>query len=126
MNILIVEDDPSHTKLMSIVLKEAGNAVSCVETAEQTLSAIRRGRPEIILLDLALPGMDGLALARKIKADPGAREIPIVAVTAFPDLWNRHEAMEAGCSGYMLKPLDTRRFAQQLAAIAREAADEVN
>ena len=118
MNILLVEDNPSHVKLMSVVLNAAGNSVSSVETAEQTFAAIRSNQPEIILLDLALPGMDGLTLVRRLKADPESRRIPVVAVTAFPDLWGRQNALDAGCDEYLLKPLDTRSIAGRLSAIA--------
>ena len=116
MNILVVEDNPSHVKLMSVVLKAAGNSVSCVETAEQTFAAIRQDQPQLILLDLALPGMDGLTLVRQLKADPGSRKIPVVAVTAFPDLWGRQNALDAGCDEYLLKPVDSP---EPLAAVER-------
>jgi len=126
MNVLVVEDNPSHVKLMSAVLRDAGNSVNCVETAEETFAAIRRNQPQIILLDLALPGMDGLALVRRLKADPDSRLIPIVAVTAFPDLWGRRSALDAGCNEYMMKPLDTRSLARRLAAIAGGASNGMN
>jgi two-component system, cell cycle response regulator DivK len=126
MNILVVEDNPSHLKLMSVVLKAAGNSVSCVETAEETFAAIHREQPQIILLDLTLPGLDGLTLVRRLKADPDSRLIPIVAVTAFPDLWGRQNALDAGCDEYLLKPVDTRSLAGRLAAIAGAAGHGMN
>ena len=118
MNVLVVEDNPSHFKLVSVVLRAAGNTVSCAETAEETFDAIRKSPPEVILLDLALPGTDGLTLARQLRRDPAAGKIPIVAVTAYPDLWSRESAEKAGCEGYLLKPLNTRTLERALTEIA--------
>ncbi len=118
MNILVIEDNPSHFKLIRVVLSEAGNRVSHAETAEQTFAAVREDPPQVILLDLALPGMDGLTLVRRLKEDPQTRSIPVVAVTAYADLWSRKDALEAGCDAYLLKPLDTRSLAGELAAAA--------
>jgi two-component system cell cycle response regulator len=100
------------------VLSEAGNEVRRAETAEQAFAAIRQSLPQIILLDLALPGMDGLALVRMLKADPATSSIPIVVITAFPDLWSQEDALAAGCDAYLLKPLDTRSLGRQVAAVA--------
>jgi len=79
---------------------------------------IRENRPQIILLDLSLPGMNGLDLARKLKLDPATRAIPIVAVTAYPDRWSRVEALRAGCDAYLVKPIDTRNLPAKLAELA--------
>ncbi len=119
MNVLVIEDNPSHFKLVSVVLAEAGNTVSRAENAEQAFEEVQRLRPEVILADLALPGMDGLALVRTLKKNQTTREIPIVVITAFPDMWSRQDAMAAGCDAYLLKPLDTRKLVSEIAAVSR-------
>ncbi len=121
MNILVLEDNPSHLKLAHLVLSAAGNKVSDTATAEQALAAIRRDKPQIILLDLKLPGADGLSLVRKLKASPTTGDIRVVAVTAFPDLWSKTEALKAGCDAYILKPIDTRSLATEISHLAGDA-----
>ena len=85
MNILVVEDNPSHLKLARLVLSAAGHKVSDAEAAEQAFNSIKQEEPKVILLDLILPDMDGLALVRKLKADPETRDIHVIVVTAYPD-----------------------------------------
>jgi len=118
MNILVIEDNPSHLKLAHLVLSAAGNKVSDTSNAEQALAAIEREKPEVILLDLNLPGADGLSLIQKVKSRPATRDIRIVAVTAFPDLWNKAEALKAGCDAYILKPIDTRSLASEIEGLS--------
>ena len=117
MKILVIEDYPLQLKLAHCVLSAAGHAVTDAEAAEAAYLEIRKDRPEVILLDLALPGMDGLTLVRMLKADVETRDIPVVAVTAFPELFSKAAALEAGCDAYLVKPLDTRALAQQVEAV---------
>jgi two-component system, cell cycle response regulator len=114
MKILVVEDHPGQLKLAHHVLSAAGHSVSDAEAAEQAAEAIKKDRPDVILLDLALPGMDGLSLVRLLKADPLTRDIRIVAVTSFPEQFPRADALNAGCDAYLLKPLSTRRLPEEL------------
>lgn len=114
MNILVIEDNPSHLKLAHHVLSAAGYAVSGAEAADEAFAAIRSQKPQVILLDLQLPGTDGLALVRKLKADPETAEIPVVAVTSYPEVFPKSAAMAAGCAAYINKPLNTRTLAGQL------------
>jgi two-component system cell cycle response regulator len=107
------------------VLSTAGHDVSAVEAAEQALSAIKQDRPQPILLDLDLPGMDGLALVGKLEADPDTRDISVVAVTCYPEQYPKAAALAAGCDAYLLKPLDTRELSGQLTAVA-EGGDPVS
>jgi two-component system, cell cycle response regulator len=118
MNILVVEDDPTDLKLFSVVLRMGGHRVLEQTSAEATLENVKAGRPEVILLDLNLPGMDGLALARWLKADPDTRAIRIVAVTAAPELFSREAALTAGCDAFILKPIDTRKLPEAVATRA--------
>jgi len=114
LQILIIEDTPSDLKLARHVLMDAGHRVSGVEAAEQALQAVKENRPQVILLDMGLPGMDGLALARMLKADPETRNIHIVAATSFPEKFSKAEALAAGCDAYLVKPLNTRSLPGQL------------
>ena len=118
MNILIVEDEPTSLKLIHVVLEAGGYTVYDANDAENALEAIKKQKPEIIVMDLALPGMSGLDLTRKLKMDPGMRDIPIVAVTFYPSRFTRQEALAAGCDAYFVKPVNTRELPKALAAVA--------
>ena len=117
MNILVVEDNVAHLKLAHLVLSAAGHRVNDALMAEQALSSIKKDRPQVILMDLNLPGMDGLALVRKLKSEPKTQDINIVAITSYPDRFEKIEALAAGCDGYILKPISTRTLPQQLEAV---------
>jgi CheY-like chemotaxis protein len=118
MRILVIEDHPSELKLAHHVLSAAGHDVSDAEAAQGALAAIKRERPQLILLDMSLPDMDGLTLARNLKADPETTDIPIVGVTSFPERYSHAEALSAGCEAYFVKPISTRKLSDQLDAIA--------
>ena len=112
MNILVVEDNPSHLKLARLVLSTAGHSVSDAEAAEQAFVSIKQEKPQVILLDLMLPGMDGLSLVRKLKADPETQDIHVIVVTSYPDRYPKREALAAGCDAYLVKPINTRELPQ--------------
>ena len=118
MKILVIEDHAEDLKLVDLVLRTAGHDVSTAETAEQAIAAIQKDRPQLIFLDLDLPGMDGLALVRKLKADPDMRDIHIVAVTCYAEQYPKVAALAAGCDAYILKPINTRELSDQLTAVA--------
>lgn len=118
IKILIIEDNTVDLKLAKVVLRTAGHEVSASVAAEQAFVAIQENRPQLILLDLDLPGMDGLALARKLKADCGTRDIPIVAVTCYLEHYPKATALAAGCDAYLPKPINTRELSSQLIAVA--------
>jgi len=112
--ILVVDDNPTNLKLAADVLEWSGFQVSGAADAEQALELIGEAPPELILMDIGLPGMDGLTLARKLKADPATGHIPIVAMTAFAMKGDAQKVFDAGCDGYISKPIDTRTFASQV------------
>jgi CheY-like chemotaxis protein len=114
LNILVIEDNPSHLKLAHHVLSAAGYHVNDAGAAGQAVAAIKADKPQLILMDLELPGMDGLALVRQLKADPETADIQIVAVTSYPERFSRAEALAAGCVGYIAKPINTRTLPGQL------------
>ena len=126
MNILLVEDDPTDMRLFSVVLSGGGHSVCEKISAEQALPEIRRRRPEVILVDLRLPQMDGLTLVRQLKADRETSAIPIIAVTAAPERYTRDAALAAGCDAYLLKPVDTRTLTAQVETVllAATSADD--
>jgi CheY-like chemotaxis protein len=119
MNILVIEDNPSHLKLAHHVLSAAGYHVNDAEAADQALAAIKADKPQLILMDLELPGMDGLTLVRKIKADPETADIQIVAVTSYPERFPRAEVLAAGCVAYISKPINTRTLPAQLGKLIK-------
>lgn len=108
MNVLIIEDDPTSMKLAMAILATQGVKTLGVESAEDALTAIKANQVEVILLDLVLPSMDGLTLANILKRDPETCHIPIIATTSFPERFPQKAALQAGCDGYFVKPLDTR------------------
>ncbi len=118
MKILVIEDHTTQLKLAHHVLSAAGHEVVGAGAAEQAFSVIKSDHPELILLDLVLPGMDGLTLVRKLKADPTTADIHVVAVTSYPEQYPKSAALAAGCDGYFVKPINTRELPDQLAAVA--------
>ncbi len=113
--ILVVDDNPTNLKLASDVLESAGFQVTKAMNAEDAQVIIARAAPDLILMDIALPGMDGLTLTRMLKADPATRHIRIVALTASAMKGDDLKALDAGCDGYITKPIDTRTLPGQVA-----------
>ena len=112
--VLIVEDNPVNMKLAAEVLEADGFHVDRATDAEQALELLTGHAPDLILTDIALPGMDGLSFARRVKADPRLRHIPILALTAHAMKGDDGKAFAAGCSGYITKPIQTRELARQI------------
>ena len=116
VSILVVDDNKTNLKLVSDVLEFEGYRILQAMDAETAQEIIRDTSPDLILMDIALPGMDGLTLARKLKTDPTTRNIVIVALTAFAMKGDDAKAREAGCDGYITKPIDTRSLPAAVAA----------
>ena len=108
--ILIVDDNPSNTKLLAFLLTSKGYEIRTAASADEAIAVIAQWRPRLILMDIQLPGMDGLTLTRQLKADPATRDIAIIAATAYAMKGDEERAMAAGCNGYLTKPIDTRRL----------------
>lgn len=106
--ILIVDDNPTNLKLVAYLMRANGYVVSTAIDADAALAEIRVKRPDLILMDVQLPGIDGLELTRQLKADPDTRDIIIVAVTAYAMKGDVDKAVAAGCDDYVTKPIDTR------------------
>jgi CheY-like chemotaxis protein len=116
--VLIVDDNPTNLKLARVALRDAGFDVRTASDAEEALATLETFHPRVILMDLQMPGMDGFALTRRLKADPARRGIAIVAVTAYAMRGDEEKALAAGCDGYLAKPLDTRTLATLVAHYA--------
>lgn len=103
--ILIVEDDAASRMLATATLEDDGFEVTSAESAEEALGMIHRRPPDLILMDIQLPGMDGLELTRKLKADHATAGIPVVALTAHTMPLHERAAVAAGCAAFLAKPV---------------------
>jgi len=119
--ILIVDDNSVNLKLASDVLETEGYAIVTAVDAELAQEILKRTVPDLILMDIALPGMDGLTLTRKLKDDKRLKHIPVIALTAFAMKGDEQKASEAGCDGYITKPIDTRKLPQLVAELLRKS-----
>ena len=108
--ILIVDDNAVNLKLMRVLLTGEGYTVRTAADAEEALVILREFAPRLIVMDIQLPGMDGLALTRKLKADPATSGAIILGLTAYAMKGDEERVLEAGCDGYLAKPIDTRTF----------------
>jgi CheY-like chemotaxis protein len=108
--ILIVDDNPQNLKLARVLLVSEGFDVRTAVDAEDALRVLTVFNPRLILMDLQLPGMDGLELTRRLKNDPARRDILIIALTAYAMKGDEAKAIAAGCDGYVTKPIDTDAF----------------
>jgi CheY-like chemotaxis protein len=114
--ILVVEDNPASQMLVEAVLHGCGYALHFAASAAEALASIELERPDLILMDIQLPGQDGLSLTRQLKADPSRSAIPVIAVTAHATASDRQLSLDAGCVGHITKPYDTHFLAEQIAA----------
>ncbi len=113
-HILIVDDDPSINRMFQLLLKDAGYRVSAASTSEEVLQFLKIIVPDAILLDISLPGMDGVELTRRIKSDPAAPFIPIILITALGDMRTKVSGLDAGADDFLVKPVE---FAELLARL---------
>lgn len=116
LRVLIVDDNATNLKLASEVLEMEGHSVLRAGDANEALAILADVRPDLILMDIALPGMDGLELTRQLKARPDFAAVPIVALSAFAMKGDEQKAIAAGCDGYITKPINTRTFPAQVTA----------
>jgi len=114
--ILIVEDNETNMQLSSFLLENAEYTVLKARTAEVGLVIARAQHPDLILMDIQLPGMDGLQAAALLKADEATRSIPVVALTALAMKGDEERIRAAGCDGYIAKPLDYKSFLAEVKA----------
>jgi CheY-like chemotaxis protein len=120
--ILIIEDNPRNLKLARDLLEYAGHRTLEATTAEDGLALARAHRPDLVLMDVQLPGMDGVQALERLRADPATNGIPVVAVTAFAMKDDRARFIAAGFDGYLEKPISVREFPGQVAEMLKQAA----
>ena len=113
--ILIVEDTPMNMELASDLLEYAGYLVLKAASAEEALPLAHAEKPDLVLMDIALPGIDGLEATRRLLQDAATCDIPIIALTASAMQVDEEKALLAGCRGIIRKPIDTRSFPKQIA-----------
>lgn len=110
--VLIIEDNPMNLELARDVLEASGCEVLSATNGTEGLALAMAVRPDLILMDIQLPGRDGISLTMDLKADPATREIPVIALTAYAMRGDCERIMQAGCAGYIPKPINTRNFAR--------------
>ena len=118
MRILIVEDNPPSLELMSYLLRSFGYSVVTAVDGPSGLAAARHERPQLIVCDVHLPGMDGCELVQALKADADLRSVPVLAVTALAMVGDRDRLLSAGFDGYLPKPIDPESFVSTLQQFA--------
>lgn len=122
--ILVVDDNPLNLKLARLLLAVEGYQVRTAEHAATALAVLETFHPRLILMDIQLPGMDGLELTRRLRADPSLNDVVILAVTAYAMEADEQKALDAGCDGYVAKPMDTRSLPNVVRAyLDREAGE---
>jgi CheY-like chemotaxis protein len=112
---LLVEDNEVNRRLAEFLLRSQGYEVIEAASAEQAFEILATERPDLIVMDIQLPDMDGLEATRRLKVDPLLRNIPVVAVTSFAMTGDHERAMAAGCIGYITKPIDKTTFIGEIA-----------
>jgi CheY-like chemotaxis protein len=112
--VLVIEDNPLNLELVTDLLEASGYAVWQARTAEEGIHLAQTTLPDVILMDLSLPGMDGLAATKALRANPATCHLPVIALTAHAMKGDEENALNAGCDGYLAKPIDTRTFVARL------------
>jgi two-component system cell cycle response regulator DivK len=123
-SILIVEDNPTNLKLVQVLLTREGYNVKTAVDAIDAIELLKSFRPSLILMDLQLPGMDGLELTRLLKSNELNQEIIIIALTAYAMKGDEDKAIKAGCDGYITKPFDTRTLGKTIATFLEKIKKE--
>ncbi|MCZ6792137.1 MAG: response regulator [Planctomycetota bacterium] len=115
--VLLVEDNPANRLVFQDLLESAGYEVESVEKAEDAITLVRETTPDLILMDLELPGMDGLTATRILREDKLTRTVSIVALTSHAMPGDRERALLAGCNGYLTKPINVAAFRDEISKI---------
>ena len=118
--VLVVEDNPLSLELLTELLEGEGHQVIAAITGAEALVIARAERPDLVLMDIQLPGIDGLTVTRALRAGPETREIPIVGISAYALPDDTERALRAGCIDYLPKPLDMGRFLDLVATLLSE------
>jgi CheY-like chemotaxis protein len=124
LDLLLVEDNPDVADTLSELLTASGHRVELARSAEEALDALQRRRPDVVLSDIGLPGMDGLELAARVRGDPELRDLKLIAMTGFGDASTRERIERAGFDRHLLKPVRLDALGECLARAARVATSE--
>ena len=108
--ILVVEDIKTDAELLNDLLRLKGYDIKIVNRGTDALEFVQKSPPDLILMDIQLPKMDGYEVTKKLKGDPKTKNIPIIAITAYALHWDRDKCLDAGCDEYMSKPIKTREL----------------
>ena len=122
-DILLIEDNEHNRYLVRFLLEQAGHRVRAAHDGYGGLAEARAAVPDLILLDIQLPGMDGYAVARALRAQPSLAEVPVIAVTSYAMVGDRERSLDAGCNGYIEKPIDPDTFVAELEQFLAPAAE---
>lgn len=117
LRILVIEDSPVNMALTVAILESAGHAILQADHAVQGIDLARREQPDLVLMDIQLPDIDGLAATRRLKADPRTAHLPVIALTAFAMKGDEDETRAAGCDGYVTKPIRYKEFLAEVDAV---------
>ncbi len=109
-NILVVEDNENNLYLISFILEKMGHKVIAAKTGEQGVELALNDRPDLILMDIQLPGINGLEATRRIRASKTAGDVPIIALTSYALVGDREQVLSAGCTGYIEKPINPQKI----------------
>ncbi len=115
--VLVVEDNATNLMLIRAVLERSGYTVHGAGSAEEAERWLEQHEPRVVLMDVQLPGQDGLSFTRQLRMKPHTANIPIIALTAHAMVEDRERALAAGCNGYIAKPINTRTLAQEVEEI---------
>jgi CheY-like chemotaxis protein len=119
LKILLVEDNDNNRYLAQFLLERAGFAVTSVENGRVALDKARHDKPDLVVMDIQMPEMDGYETARRFKADPSLKEIPLVGVSSFAMPGDRATALKIGFAGYIEKPINPETFAKEVTEFLR-------
>lgn len=117
-NVLIIEDNPQNLYLMSFLLENAGYTVRSAVDGRGGIALAREAPPDLVLLDIRLPDMDGFSVARALGDIPALNGVPIIAVSSYAMLGDCGKALASGCKGYIEKPIEPVHFVEQIRALA--------
>jgi two-component system, OmpR family, alkaline phosphatase synthesis response regulator PhoP len=117
--VLVVEDEPENRLLLQVILSTEGYQVTEAEDGRAALDAVQRERPDIILLDVMMPGMNGYAVLEQLRADPATASLPVIMLTALASGGNMQRAVEMGAQGYITKPFEPADLVQAIEATLR-------
>lgn len=117
--VLVIEDNPMNMELATDLLRIHGHEVLQARTADEALRVLQGEIPDLILMDIQLPGLNGLDLTKSLKEDRRTKEIPIIAITAYAMMGDDERAFEAGCDGYIPKPINFEQFSQVVEEVLR-------